>query len=234
MISTFEKIPKLIPLLSLWILFSSIIKNQLYYDNFGININEFINLSEFPILFISDFTSYFFYLLYFITFLGVVYVKAYYRKLYGHYSLPFSTVKKVGLLAIIFIPLIILFQLFFFNMNLYLKLQLIQTEIILFLVGILLYLDKDIKFSKKYYIVSCSILLLILSSFKANIDILKIEEGKTSYKIQFISNTLHYQSTSDYLFIGKTHDYIFMYDKKNRLTEVFKTAEINGLKLQKL
>lgn len=232
MISTFEKIPKLIPLLSLWILFSSIIKNQLYYDNFGININEFINLSEFPILFISDFTTYASYLLYFLTFLGIVYVKAYYRKLYGHF--PFPTVKKLGLIAIILIPVIIVLQLFFFNMNIYLKLQLIQTEIILLLVGILLYLDKDIKFSKKYYIVSCSILLLILSFFKSNIDILKIEEGKTSYNIQFISNTLAYESTSDYLYIGKTHDYIFMYDKKNRLTEVFKTAEITGLKLQKL
>jgi hypothetical protein len=42
-----DKILKAIPLISLLILICSLVKNYIYYEYFGININEFIGLSEF-------------------------------------------------------------------------------------------------------------------------------------------------------------------------------------------
>ena len=130
MISSFEKISKIVPIVSLLIVFSSIVKNQIYYESSGININEFINLSEFPILFINDLKFYLFYIFSLIMLLPFIYVRTYFRNKYGEKNFTFSKTKMfskaiiIGMIGSIILTL-------FNDTDLTIKLTLIQSNIIM-------------------------------------------------------------------------------------------------------
>lgn len=85
-----DKILKAIPLISLLILICSLVKNYIYYEYFGININEFIGLSEFPLLFISEIKLYLIFIISLIIMLPFIFLKTLLKKTlekkYSHFN----------------------------------------------------------------------------------------------------------------------------------------------------
>lgn len=232
MLNVFDKISKIIPLVSILILLSSIIKNQIYYDFFGININEYTNLSEFTTLFISDLKFYLIYISSLLIYLPFIYIRSYFRTKYGKQYFSFSLTKKVSKYLIIALIISIVLTIFI-KSDLSSKLEWIQIYIIMLFSIVLLYIDKDVNYSQKYCFISCSILLILFSLSKSYIDIERINKGKASHQIQFTNNNLKYNSNSEHLYLGKTKEYIFLYNKKSKTTQIFKTSDINSLMIRK-
>ena len=72
-------------------------------------------------------------------------------------------------------------------------------------------------------------LLLIFSISKAYIDVEEIKKGKALHRVEFVSENVHYKSNSKNLFLGKTHEYLFIYNIANKSTQIFKISEVNEL-----
>lgn len=228
-----ERYSKLIPIISLLILFSSITRNYIYYQNFGININEYIGLSEFPLLFINDLTFYLFSIGFFIIYLPIIYVRTFYRNKYGAEHFTFEPTKKASKSIIVIIITsctIIMFQ----KYSLEVKLLMLQTSLVIIFAGILLIIDKNLEFSKIYISIVSSIFLITFSIFKAYIDISKIENNKEDNSVYFENNSKKIFSNKIIMYLGKTNEYIFVYNKSTKYTQVFKSSEVSNFRIKNL
>lgn len=228
-----EKVSKILPFLSLIILLSSIIKNYTYYFNFGININEYIDLSEFPLLFINDFSFYLFFLLSFLIYFPLIYLRIYIRNRFGAQYFTFTLTKKISKFAI---PIIILTIIYicFKDTSLDIKLSSIENYIVIFFVTLLFYLDKDLKFSKNYYFIVASFLMILFSMFSAFSEISKIEQGKIHFQVSFIFDNKELKTNNTQIYLGKTKNYIYIYDKKLKETSIYNFEELKNFKIKKL
>ncbi|MDR4954246.1 hypothetical protein REB14_18860 [Chryseobacterium sp. ES2] len=233
MTENIEKISKIIPIFSILILFSSIIRNFIFYQYFGININEYIGLSEFTLLFINDLAFYLISILSFLIYLPFIYVKDYFRRKYSEEILRFTNTKKIAKTVMV-LAVINSILIFIIDFPLDIQLYFLQTFIIAFFASLLLWLDKSIEFSKKYSLIFISSLLIIFPIIKAFTDINNIENEKPYNEIIFNYNNKQIQSNKYFLFLGKTNEYLFLYNKSTKYTEVFKMSEINNLKIRKL
>ncbi|WP_185290166.1 hypothetical protein [Chryseobacterium lactis] len=228
-----EKASKIIPFLSIIILLSSIIKYYTFYFNFGININEYTELSEFPLLFINDLFFYLVFIISFIFYFPFVYLRIYIRQKFNSNIFTFSVTKyftKFSLPVIILIILNICFK----DIPLDIKLNSIETYIVTFFALLLIYLDKDITYSKNYFFIITIFLMLSFSMLNAFSEISKIERGKISHQISFTSDNKEIKTTSTQIYLGKTKNFIFIYNNKIKETIVYKFDEIKDFKIRKL
>ncbi|MEJ8591486.1 hypothetical protein JSO54_09590 [Riemerella anatipestifer] len=223
---TVEKLLKFLPLLSIIILLSSILKNYIYFSNFSVNINEYIDLSEFPLLFINDVLFYFLFIISFIIYLPFIYARTYFRNKYGSENFSFKYSNKFTNFAI---PAVIILTIYtcFDNSPLDIKLIKIMIYLTLIFAFILLYLDKDIEFSKNYCLVFSIFFMFLFSVFNAFSDIYKIENGKAKQEVSFeINDELIKTDKLNNIFLGKSRSFIFIYNKKTKETEVYKFDEL--------
>lgn len=228
--SIIEKTSKLIPFLSILILLSSIIKNYIYYFNFGININEYIELSEFPLLFINDFSFYFAFIISFLLFFPFVYIKIYVRDKLGS-TIPFSFTKKFTKAALPSLIIVIIYNCLK-DAPLDIKLSSIENFIVIFFAILLLYLDKDLTFSKNYYFIVSSILMLFFSALNSVSDIYKVENNKIKLYVSFEIDNEIISTNNEKIYLGKTKNYIYVYNKKLKETEVFNFEEVKNFKVK--
>ena len=231
--SKIEKILKIIPIISILILISSLVKNYIYYDYFGITINEFINLSEFTLLFISEIKLYLIFIVSLLIFLPFIFIKRFLQKEYGEKNFSFSLTKTFTILFILSFPLRIAFTVLD-ESDILIIIEKCEESLIFFFICVLLVIKKDIKFIGNLYLSICAISLLIFSVTKAYKDIEKIKRNQASHIIEFNYENKTIKSGKDYLYLGKTHEYIFIYTLKNKYTEVFKIQEVKNIKIKKL
>lgn len=228
-----EKILKFIPLISLFILINSIIKNYIYYDYFGININEFTSLSEFPLLFISEIKLYMIFILALILFLPIILLRNYTQSKFGEKNFSYSLTYAFTSICLILCPIKIIMIILNENDNIIIIKE-SQNWLIIFFISILFLAKKDITLLKNLYLFFCVLSLFIFSTTKAYIDIENVKRNKPNYEIEFVYENKIYKSKTNYVFIGKTHDYIFIHNLRNKYTEIFKIQEVTMLKLKKL
>lgn len=228
-----EKTLKFIPVISLFILISSIIKNYIYYDYFGININEFTSLSEFTLLFISEIKLYLIFILVLILFLPIILLRNYTQAKFGEKNLSYSLTYAFTSICLILCPVKIIMIMLNENDNIILIKE-SQNWLIIFFISILFLVKKDITLLKNLYLFFCVITLLIFSTSKAYTDIENVKKNKPNYEIEFVYENKIYKSKTNYIFIGKTHDYIFIHNLRNKYTEIFKIQDVKLLKLKKL
>lgn len=222
-----EQISKAIPIISIILLLSSIIKNSLYYSNFGINISEFIDLSEFPLLFINDLPFYLVFLFSLLFYLPLIYLRIYVRNKFGAESFTFSRTKKFAELVIP-ASILTIFLILFFKFSIETKITVIQTNIIIVISLTLLYIDRSIEFSKKYLFWSSLVIMILFSGMNAFSEIDIIESGKSKKCVTFISNNKTIKTNNIIIFLGKTKNYIFIYDLLKKQTLVFDFNKIEN------
>lgn len=233
MYAKLEENLKYIPIISLLILISSLIKNFIYYDFFGININEFTSLSEFTLLFVSEIKLYLLFILSLIISVPFVFLKNYTETKFGERTFSYTLTKLVTSLIILSFPIRIIIIIVNEN-DIILLIEQCQEWLILFFVSILLFVKYDIKFIRKLYLSFCVLSLLIFSITKPYIDIEKILRNNPNYQIEFINENRIYKTKKNYIYIGKTHEYLFIYNLNTRYTEIFKIEEIKDFKIKKL
>lgn len=229
---TVDKILKTIPLITLLILICSLVKNYIYYEYFGININEFISLSEFSLLFISEIKLYLIFIISLIIFLPFIFLKNFAQKNFGEKIFSFSLTKSFSIIFILVFPLRILRTIFTEN-DLLIIIEKCQQDLIFLFVTILLVINNDIKVIRKLYLFFCTISLIIFSITKAYVDIEKIKRNLTNYEVEFNYENYHVKTEKDYIYVGKTHEYIFIFNNSKKQTEIYKTGEIKNLKIKK-
>jgi hypothetical protein len=110
----------------------------------------------------------------------------------------------------------------------------IQYQIIVLAAFLILYLDKSLDFSLKYFAAVSSILILSISICNAYIEIENIEKGKTKLSVEFCYDSQQILADKNYIFIGKTNNFLFMYNYKNKTSEVFENSKISNFKIKKL
>lgn len=220
------------PIVSVIILLSSIIKNSLYYSNFGINISEYIELSEFPLLFINDLPFYLVFLFSLLFYLPLIYLRIYVRNKFGAEFFTFSKTKKFTELVIPASILVIILVLFF-KFSIETKIVTIQTNIITVLSLTLLYIDRSIEFSKKYILWSSLTIMILFSGMNAFSEIDIIEKGKNKKCVSFIINNKKFETNNKFSYLGKTKNYIFIYDLLKKRTLVFDFNKIENFIVKK-
>lgn len=228
-----EKTLKFIPVISIFILISSIIKNYIYYDYFGININEFTSLSEFTLLFISEIKLYLIFILALILFLPAILLKNYTQAKFGEKNFTYSLTYGFASICLILCPLKIIMIVLNEN-DIIILIEESQNWLIILFISILFLVKKNVTLLKNLYLFFCVISLLIFSTSKAYIDIENVKRNKPNYEIEFVYENKIYKSKTNYIFIGKTHDYIFIHNLRNKYTEIFKIQDVKLLKLKKL
>lgn len=233
MTENIEKISKFIPLISILILLSSVIRNYIFYQSFGISINEYINLTEFTLLFINDLSFYILTIPFFFMYLPFIYIRKFVREKYGAEHFNFERTKKLSefvMLTSIFSSIMI----FILDFSLQVQLNLLQTFITIFFSSLLLWFDKDVEFSKKYSLIVASFMLILFPILKAINDVDKIENKNFYNEVSFIYNNKEIHSNKEQIFLGKTNEYLFLYNSKTKYTEVFRNSDINNFKIKKL
>jgi hypothetical protein len=229
----FDKFTKIISITSITILISSIIKNYIYYTHFNININEFIGITEFPLLFINDIYFYLVLIIIFWCYLPLINLRNFLRIKYKDLNLKFKRTKLIiKLLIAIFIILILI--------NCFLNIPLDEKlfEISIYLMSIfsimVFYLDKDNLISRNYYFIGSLILIIIFSVLIGFSDIYKIENKRVKYSVSFrINNETFETNTKNYIYLGKTNEYIFILDKSKEQTFVYKFEDINNFNIKR-
>jgi len=227
-----ESVEKFLPLLSIVILLSSILKNYIYFSNFNININEYIDLSEFPLLFINDVLFYLLFIISFLIYLPFIYLRTYFRNKFGSKYFNFNHTNKfikISVPSIIILTIITCFG----NSPLDIKLAQIMVYLPLVLAFLLLYLDKDLEFSKKYCLIVSIILMFVFSIFNAFSDIYKVENTKVKQKVTFnVDNKNIKTDKLKNIYLGKSRNFLFIYNKQTKETEVYKFEDIENFKIK--
>lgn len=190
-----ESLKKHLPLISILILVSSILKNTIYYDFFSIKINQYVTLTEFPLLFIEDLDTYLIYILSFLLYFPFIYIRIWAREKFGEKHMTFTLTKR---LSIVVIPLCIgaIAKSIFINKDL----MILQNEVIIFAAFFILYLDKSLDYSLKYFSVVSSILIIFISICNAYEKIEKVEKGKTNFHVQFFYEAQQFVTNKNYVF----------------------------------
>lgn len=97
--------------------------------------------------------------------------------------------------------------------------------------------DRNKLFFKKPLLVGLFLLVFIgqkIGNYRTN-EGLAIKDGVTNYKVDHISfeyNGKHIKSSDSLLFIGQTASYIFLYNRTDSTTKIFKNDKIENLILK--
>lgn len=223
-----ESLKKYLPLISILILISSILKNTIYYDHFNIKINQYVTITEFPLLFIEDLNFYLIYILSFLAYLPFIYIRIWAREKFGEKFMTF-TLTQMYSKYIIIVYIITILTSVFSKINL----LSLQYQIIVLAAFLILYLDKSLDFSLKYFATVSSILIIYISISNAYIEIENIEKRKVKFSVEFCYDSQKIIADRNYIFIGKTNNFLFMYNYKNKTSEVFENPKISNFKIKK-
>ncbi|RXM37509.1 hypothetical protein BOQ62_22220 [Chryseobacterium sp. CH21] len=65
-------------------------------------------------------------------------------------------------------------------------------------------------------------------------EVSKIERGKINYQISFISDNKEFKTNKTQIYLGKTKNFIFIYNSKTKETLVSNFDDIKDFKIKKL
>jgi hypothetical protein len=238
-----ERFIKFVPLGTIFLTIISGIKLSIYYDQFHIQIFDFIELNEIITLFFDD-------ILYYLLLLSVVIIIYLLLKSYSNFSFskkpqtinfPSESEDKklwnrhmniiAGLTIIAFFGLSTM--VYFSTFELYLKIDLIKINILTFLsVGLLYSAHKNwLKDLNSALILYTGLLIagfLISESF-LEAEKIKSEITKQIFKIETVDYTY---TNKEYSYLGKSNNYIFLFNKEDESSLIIPTSKLEQINLK--
>lgn len=221
-----EKLLQKISIISIIILLCGVLKFNIYYSQFNINVNEYIDITEFTVLFIDDFL---FLLLCFFTPLIFILVSMSINYIIKKFQFEFFYT-KVGLIFIILNSLHEIYKLSDDYIN---ELLIIKVNVLIIIFSFLIiYIDFDIKKIKKVFIIVPVVFFFLSSIIDPIIEAVALKKGIGTKKVEFMINGNNKIETNKRLiYLGRTKSFIFLYDKSNNLSFVYKNDELFSFKL---
>ena len=212
-----EKILQKLSLISIFILICGIVKLNIYYLLFEININEYIDLSEFTVLFIDDL------LFYFLCFISpIIYLLFAYGVNYTKNKTGFEFFHtKFGFLIVIVFSIYYLVKDFDDYSNNWISMKV--NVIVVICSVIIIIKDFNINESKKTLYKIPFLLIFTFSIIDPIVDVEQLKNGKLNKEIEITFNdNLKVRTNYPLSFIGRTKSFIFLYDIRANSTLVYK------------
>ncbi len=227
---TFENFIKFLPLASLILILSGIVKMYLFYKEFNINITDYIQLDEAIIYFAGD-------ILEFLLLYGIVGLSFFPIQIIKELSIEereFNPKLNCGVKVINAIPYVLLIAVSIYLAYSNFKVIISYNNAIYFGIRGILSLSIVIIVFIKIIYGRISVLLLkaaiILSIFLvlselAKKDAEKIKHARVVKKIEFLIDDISIMTNSQIRYIGRTHDYIFFLKNTDEVL-IYRTEKI--------
>jgi len=224
------------------IIFVGFLKQYLFYNHFGINIHQFLTLDEVLILFLADLAYMFYLFLLAIGYILILFIiirigisssknppkEKEVESFCDEFADLFYYQKKGRILIVSIVINAITFLLFYIFNNtittLFLALFSFQTTIF-FINWLTDSKENDITILISFF-VGLSALLLC----KNKIDITNIESqsNRIVYTVELKDKTI--RTSSDTFYLGKTKDYLYLFNNKDKESIILKVEELKGIK----
>lgn len=239
-----KKIAEISPLIVGFLIFLGFLKLDLYYGHWNINISQYLDFSEILLSFLQDINIIFFFVVILAaqsTF-GYLAISSIDKKVSHNLSQSgenkykglvelleenFEKHKTGGLIVMVILTLIfgVLFWCF-------MNLTLLYLTFLGFVQLIAFFIDRFL--SKNENVVNPVTFIIVFLGFTLCIS--KYEMNQTEKHFIQYEFTITDESTistdSQLIFIGKTNNYVFLYDQKNCNSKVIKTENISGISIK--
>ena len=224
-----ELLSKIVPIGGVFIILCSSIKHVLFYDQFNINITEFLTIGEYATLFVDDILGYL------IIFGGGILHDQFVSKtdLIDDDNLIYVLLKKerIGIIVISILAIIGISVSLFFIESFSVKLGLIKFGV--FFLAVLIYLYFFFKKARLYLSYSGLMVLAILfnSSMDGLINAQEIKENKNklNYTITFNNQTI--TTNDDLHFLGKSDRFIYLYFLTKKESMILPTSSLREIQI---
>lgn len=244
-----EKVKDYLPAITAYLLIIGILRMLIYYGYFGIDVFSFLEFSEIIQL------QYKFYAI-----TGLVLITWVTLTIFGYDNtklineteklskerkFPSSTLKiATSVFTLLFIGLIIsayIADLFNkFQLEIELLFLTFPCAIFICLSTYLLFVwghnrdNEDItKHSNTLLIVATSVILVYVLSIAARNQAVMLVAVGPNQNVYLTTEKKSISITKDFIFVGKTKNYLFFYDKKSKITEVIKYDDVKTLNFEK-
>ncbi|MGH1388484.1 hypothetical protein [Kordia sp.] len=227
-----DKLGKLLPIGTLFLILCSSIRTIYYYQGFNISIVDYMELSEFIISFLDDI-----YLYLLIIFSPLIWqllndffsnndIATEPAKLKSNRKLFFRNLTIVYFFAL---AAIVVSKIFFINYYVY---GVAFFVIILIYIFFVIFKGSKIDNLSKYLAVVPT--LIFLSFIDANFSKLRIlEREKSNYNVKLAFDGSTIKTTNDLQFIGQCKNYVFFYNINNKISTAYKKDNISMLEISR-
>ncbi|MNK32886.1 hypothetical protein D3C87_513570 [compost metagenome] len=239
-----KKIAEISPLIVGFLIFLGFLKLDLYYGHWNINISQYLDFSEILLSFLQDINIIFFFVVILATQSTFGYIAissidkkvsqnqvqsetTQYKGLVDQLEENIEKHKKVSLIAMIVLTLI--FGILFWW---YLKLTLLYLTFLGFVQIIAFSIDRFL--SRNENVVNPITFIIVFLGFTLCIskyEINQTEKHSIQYKFTMVDGS-EISTNSQLIFIGKTNNYVFLFDNENCNSKVMKTENISGISIK--
>lgn len=228
-----DNLSLIVPIGSSLIIFASAIKNVLFYSVYNIAIIRYVTLSDFLLLIIIDAV----FLITSFVLMGIFYLAFEDKNISKK---PNYDSQKIPTIPIIIWSLILFFGLtsiiFFGKTFSYGFIAICLTVLFFTNLFFFLYLkDKIAKQNKEIFSILGTLLSIVLiMSALAFRDVFQLSNKASSHTYTIILESETITTDNNLLYIGKTSEYLFLYDKKQDMSRILKTALLKEMNVQSI
>lgn len=239
-----KKVAEISPLIVGFLIFLGFLKLDFYYDHWNVNISQYLDFSEILLSFLQDINIIFFFVVILTaqsTF-GYIAISSIDKKVtQSHIQTEagpkkglvelmeenFESHKKGGLIVMILLTLI--FGVFFWC---FMNLTLLYLTFLGFVQLIAFFIDRFL--SRNENVVNPVTFILVFLGFTLCIskyEINQTEKHTVQYEFTMVDGS-EISTNSQFIFIGKTNNYVFLYDNQNCTSKVMKIENISGISIK--
>lgn len=220
-----EKLIKLLPLGSVFILFCSSIRLVIYYKVFNISIVEYIGIQEFLTLFIDD-------LLFYLSIFGIGILLYLFDNIFNNSEdfvlknitpEKYKNERKVSLILLI-ITLSLVIILSNYSETKSKSIEIIGVGIFIMLSLLRVFLSST-QFTIPYPLLITTSIVIYTAMYGSS-DAYKILENKDKLNYTLVFKEKTYFTDKNLKYIGKTENYLFLYNLKSNRTTILKNDEL--------
>ncbi|GAA3557991.1 hypothetical protein [Snuella lapsa] len=222
-----ESFVKLIPLGSIFLIFCSSLKLLVYYNFFGINIEEFMGIHEYINYFIDD-------LFYYITMLGFTILFVYLRQ--TKWAKKFTKKYKgkglsIGILGFVCAFILTILKAVFEER---MSLRLLYLEVAIHNLFGIIYVTAFYFGVKLNFNIGLVILFLLYVRIDASSEAYAKTENFYGYKYIIEFKDKSYETSDSLRYLGKTEKFIFLYDNKTKESKIIPNNDLIAMKVIRL
>lgn len=226
-----KRIAEISPLIIGFLIFLGFFKLNWYYSHWNINISQYLDFSEILLSFLQDINI----MLFFIVILAVHSIFGYIAissvdhktGIVGQLEDSFEQNKRGGLIALLAFTLVFGI-LFWWLMNLIW----LYFTFLFFVQLIAFFIDRFISTNENVVNpVSLTIVFFAFTLCLSQYGIYRTETSNVRYKLTTIDNT-EISTNRQLIFLGKTNNFIFLFDKTSCTSRVLKTESISSIQIK--
>lgn len=226
-----EKLIKLLPFGSIFVLFCSSINLVIYYKTFNIPIVDYIGIQEFITSFIDDLLFYLciFGIGVFLTLFDIIQNENQNFPLKSDTPEDYKNERRIFLILSI-ITLLLIIGLSIYNDSKSKSIEIICVGLFVFL-GFLRVFLSSTKLTIPYtlFIVTGIVLYTIMYGYS---DAYKIIENKDKLKYTIVFKKKTYLTDKNLKYVGKTENFLFLYNLKSKRTTILKNDDLIKISIQ--